>query len=425
MSKKLQSVKGMNDLLPETVAHWQYFEEVIRELAASYGYREIRFPIVEPTALFKRSVGEVTDIVEKEMYVFDDRNGESLALRPEGTAGCVRAGIQHGLLFNQIQKLWYQGPLFRYERPQKGRYRQFHQVGFECFGLKEAEADVELISMAYRLLKKLGLQDNVRLEINSLGTSEERKAYREELVTYYQQHVEQLDEDSKRRLESNPLRILDSKNSQVIEINKDAPKLLEHLGEESKAHFERVCELLTGLGIAYQVNPKLVRGLDYYCHTVFEFVTENLGAQGTVCAGGRYDGLVEQLGDKPTPAVGFALGVERMVELLAELQLLPEVAPTTDVYFVTVGEAARLAGYQLAEQLRDSQPGLKVSVNSTAGNFKKQFKRADQSGARVAVVIAEDELEKQQVAVKFLREDRQQELFDFNELAAKVVGLFS
>ncbi|MBN7818798.1 histidine--tRNA ligase [Bowmanella yangjiangensis] len=407
MSKQIQAIRGMNDCLPEQSGLWQWVEQTIREVVKSYGYQEIRTPIVESTELFKRSIGEVTDIVEKEMYTFEDRNGDSLTLRPEGTASCVRAGNEHGLLYNQQQRLWYMGPMFRHERPQKGRYRQFHQFGVETFGLPGPDIDVEVILMTARLWQKFGMADKVSLEINSLGSSEARANYRDALVAFLSQHAEQLDEDSKRRMTTNPLRVLDSKNPEVQVLLKDAPDLLDYLDEESKQHFELLCERLTQAGIQYRVNSRLVRGLDYYNRTVFEWVTDALGAQGTVCAGGRYDGLVEQLGGKGTPAVGFAMGLERLVLLLESLQLV-QLPPEVHVYLSLLGEKAEAFGLTLAESLRDAVPGIKLQTHCGGGNLKKQMKRADKSGAGIALVIGEQEVDAGVAGVKYLREDKPQ-----------------
>ncbi len=406
----LQAVRGMNDILPEQTPRWQRLENRVRDLLQSYGYREIRMPIVEKTELFKRSIGEVTDIVEKEMYTFEDRNGDSLTLRPEGTAGCVRACIEHGLLHKQTQRLWYMGPMFRHERPQKGRYRQFHQIGVEAFGMPGPDIDAELILMTARMWRALGLAD-VRLEINSLGSSEARAAYRQVLVDYLKAHYDWLDEDSQRRLESNPLRILDSKNPDMQQLIEDAPKLADHLDDESRRHFEALRGHLDAAGVSYIVNPRLVRGLDYYSRTVFEWVTDRLGAQGTVCAGGRYDGLVEWLGGRPTPAVGFAMGIERLVALL-EASETEAVALRPHAYLVLMGDAAIAAGQALAERLRDAVPGLALQVNCGGGSFKSQFKKADRSGAEVALVVGEDELAAGRMAFKPLRGDAGQEHLD-------------
>ncbi|MCW8856988.1 MAG: histidine--tRNA ligase [Kangiella sp.] len=406
MAEKIQAVRGMNDILPDSTPHWQKLESVLRQLMASYGYTEIRMPIVEKTQLFKRSIGEVTDIVEKEMYTFDDRNGDSLTLRPEGTASCVRAGVEHGLLYNQEQRLWYMGPMFRHERPQKGRYRQFHQLGVETFGVGTPDVDAELILMTARLWKMIGIHDSVHLEINSLGSNEARAEYRDKLVAFLQPIKAELDEDSQRRLETNPLRILDSKNPEVQKLVKDAPKLNEHLDEESEQHFERLCQILDTNNIPYTINTNLVRGLDYYNRTVFEWVTDKLGAQGTICAGGRYDGLTEQLGGHATPGSGFAMGLERIVALIEEMAT-EELAPA-DIYMVALGEQAELSAIQLAEQLRDQWPNIRVRMNCGAGNFKKQFKRADKSGSKIALVIGEQEVQDGTVGVKYLREHKEQ-----------------
>ena len=427
MSKSLQAIRGMNDILPEQTPLWRYFEGVVANLLDEYGYRQIRMPIVEVTELFKRSIGEVTDIVEKEMYTFDDRNGDSLTLRPEGTASCVRAVLEHGLSNNgQVQKLWYIGPMFRYERPQKGRYRQFHQIGVEVFNLAGPDIDAELIALTWRLWQRLGLRDAVTLELNSLGTSESRARYREALVTYLEARKEQLDEDSQRRLGSNPLRILDSKVPETQALLVDAPKLSDYLDDESRAHFEGLKARLDALGIRYVVNPKLVRGLDYYSKTVFEWVTDKLGAQGTVCAGGRYDGLVEQMGGRPTPGVGFAMGIERLILLLETLNLVPaEIARQIDVYFCTLGEAAELAAIRLAEQLRDQLPGLRLQVNAGGGNFKTQLKKADRSAALFALVLGEDELARQVIGFKPLRGQGEQQEIAWSALAEHLASRLS
>jgi histidyl-tRNA synthetase len=395
----------MNDITPEETPYWQQLESTIRAVLASYGYQEIRFPIVEKTELFKRSIGEVTDIVEKEMYTFEDRNGDSLTMRPEGTASCVRASIQNGLLHNQLQRLWYMGPMFRHERPQKGRYRQFHQVGVETFGMTGPDVDAELILMTARFWRQLGLE-GLELQINSLGTQESRAAYREQLVAYFSEHLDELDDDSRRRLNSNPLRILDSKNPALVELIASAPKLMEHLDAESREHFDVLCGLLDDAGVAYRVNPCLVRGLDYYSRTVFEWVTDQLGAQGTVCAGGRFDGLVEQLGGKPVPAAGFAMGLERLLELVRD-KLTPANVP--HAYLVLVGEKAQAKGLIFAEQLRNSYPKLRLMTHCGGGSFKSQFKKADKSGAQIAFVLGDDEVEQETVSVKTLRGGQGQE----------------
>jgi histidyl-tRNA synthetase len=412
----------MNDILPAQSPAWQYFEDTVRSVLDTYGFQEIRMPIVEKTELFKRSIGEVTDIVEKEMYTFDDRNGDSLTLRPEGTAGCVRACIQHGLTHNQVQRLWYSGPMFRHERPQKGRYRQFHQIGIEVFGLDGPDVDAELLMLTARLWKRLGLQQ-VSLQLNSLGTSADRAKFREALVSYLQQHREQLDEDSKRRLESNPLRILDSKSPQTQSLLEEAPRLSEYIDAESQAHFEQLCSLLDAARIPYTVNPRLVRGLDYYGRTVFEWVTDQLGAQGTVCAGGRYDVLVEQLGGRTTPAVGFAMGIERLIALLESQHVsLPDKAP--HVYIVAVGEQAQRHGLLLSEQLRDSLPTLRIMTHCGGGSFKSQFKKADRSGAHFALVLGDEELEQGRAGLKALREQTDQETVEFTVLPDRLAEIF-
>ncbi|MFO8045414.1 MAG: histidine--tRNA ligase [Halomonas sp.] len=422
--KKIQAIRGMNDLLPEHSPLWQYFEGTMRGLLARYGYAEIRTPIVEQTALFKRSIGEVTDIVEKEMYTFEDRNGDSLTLRPEGTASCVRAAMEHGLLHNQTQRLWYQGPMFRHERPQKGRYRQFHQVGVESFGLEGPDIDAEVILLSARLWRELGLMEHVTLELNSLGSSEARAAYRDTLVAYFDQHHDQLDEDSRRRLSSNPLRILDSKNPEMAAMLAQAPKLIDHLDDESLAHFKALCAMLDDAGVAYVINPRLVRGLDYYGRTVFEWTTTALGSQGTICAGGRYDGLVEQLGGKPTPAVGFAMGIERLILLLDTLALVPNAARRElDLYLLPMDDAATASALLLGERLRDELPGLRVQLHCGGGSFKSRIRKADKSGARLALLLGEDERTNGTATLKFMREDREQQSLTQGALAETLIEL--
>lgn len=410
MAKNIQAIRGMNDYLPADTAIWQRIESVLKQTLASYGYSEIRLPLVEQTPLFKRAIGEVTDVVEKEMYTFEDRNGESLTLRPEGTAGCVRAGIEHGLLYNQEQRLWYMGPMFRYERPQKGRYRQFYQMGVEVFGLQGPDIDAELIMLNARWWKALGIADHVRLELNSIGSLEARARYRDALVAFLEQHKEVLDEDCKRRMYSNPMRVLDSKNPEIQQLLNDAPQLGDYLDDESREHFSGLCALLDDAGIAYTINQRLVRGLDYYNRTVIEWVTDSLGSQGTVCGGGRYDGLVEQLGGRATPAVGFAMGMERLVLLVQAVN--PDFEPTSnvDVYVIASGQGVQSAAMQLAEKLRDEAPELRLMTNFGGGNFKKQFARADKWGARVALVLGEDEVKVGQVVIKDLRRGEQQTL---------------
>jgi histidyl-tRNA synthetase len=418
MAKNIQAVRGMKDILPDQTPLWQFLEQRVRAVLSSYAYQEVRMPIVESTDLFKRSIGEVTDIVEKEMYTFDDRNGDSLTLRPEGTAGCVRAGIENGLLHNQIQRLWYQGAMFRHERPQKGRYRQFHQIGVETFGLAGPDIDLEVLLITARIWKSIGL-DDLELQINTLGTSEERMAYRHKLVSYLEQYQDQLDEDSQRRLGSNPLRILDSKNPQMQEIISNAPALIDELGEESRQHFDWVCSGLKANGISFVINPRLVRGLDYYSRTVFEWVTDRLGAQGTVCAGGRYDALVSQLGGRETPAVGFAMGMERLVAILEE-EGKAEGLGHADVYMVLMGDKAVTEGFQIAEKLRSEIPQLGLQVNCGGGSFKSQFKKADKSGARYALVLGDDEVEKGIISLKPLRDKQDQKELPLQSLSDSI-----
>lgn len=425
MAKQIQAVRGMNDCLPGDTQVWQKVEHILRETVSSFGYQEIRFPIVESTDLFKRSIGEVTDIVEKEMYTFADRNGDNLTLRPEGTAVCVRAGNENGLLYNQEQRLWYMGPMFRHERPQKGRYRQFHQFGLETFGIASADIDAEVILLTAQLWEAFGITDHVRLELNSLGSNEARAQYRDALIAFLEQHTDVLDEDSKRRMYSNPLRVLDTKNPDVQAILVDAPKLSEHLDAESKEHFENLCERLDAAGVKYTVNEKLVRGLDYYNRTVFEWVTDSLGAQGTVCAGGRYDGLVEQLGGKSTPAVGFAMGLERLVLLLQALECVGDIRRSADVYLAAMGDKASIQAPIIASTLRRDVPGLRVMVHAGAGNFKKQLKRADKSDALVAIIIGEDELEQGVVTIKYLRERKEQVTLELEQAKTLLAELIN
>tara|TARA_R110000868_G_scaffold307426_2_gene569014 strand:- start:88304 stop:89557 length:1254 start_codon:yes stop_codon:yes gene_type:complete len=410
----------MNDLLPSESALWQYLEQTVANVVGRYGYQEIRFPIVEQTELFKRSIGEVTDIVEKEMYTFADRNDESITLRPEGTACCVRACLQHGLLDNQqVQRLWYSGPMFRYEKPQKGRLRQFHQIGVESFGMASADIDAEMIILTARLWQQLGVSDALTLQLNSIGSLAARAAYKDALVTYLNAHIEQLDEDSVKRLTTNPLRILDSKSPETQALLNDAPSLVDYLDEESKAHFAELTALLDVAGVAYTLNPRLVRGLDYYSKTVFEWVTDKLGAQGTVCAGGRYDGLVEQLGGKPVAGIGFAMGIERLCLLLEATAAIPaSINAAPDVYVVVAGDKAKLAAVALAEQLRSELPNLKLVTHCGGGSFKSQFKKADKSGAAIALVIGDDEAEQALVNVKWLRADKEQQTLAQSAVAA-------
>jgi histidyl-tRNA synthetase len=411
MAAKIQAIRGMHDVLPEQAPRWQHLEDRTRSVLECYGYREMRTPLVEVTELFKRSIGEVTDIVEKEMYSFEDRGGDMLALRPEGTASCVRAAIEHGLL-DQPQRIWYRGPMFRRERPQRGRYRQFHQIGVEVFGLDGPDIDLEVILLTRRLWQELGLTD-LRLELNSLGDSDERARYRDALVAYLQAHRDALDADSDKRLTTNPLRVLDSKHPDMQPVIAGAPSLLDFLGEASRAHFESLCAGLEAAGLGYQINPRLVRGLDYYNRTVFEWITDALGAQGTVCAGGRYDGLVAQLGGKPTPAVGFALGVERLIELIDSSGI--ETGP--DAYLVAVGERAQRQALIIAEGLRAAMPHLRLLCHCGGGSFKSQFKKADRSGARVALVLGDDELDQRSIGIKPLRDNGEQQRVALDALA--------
>lgn len=418
LSKKIQAIRGMNDCLPDVSFIWQFIENKFRTVLNSYGYNEIRMPIVEKTDLFCRSIGEVTDIVEKEMYTFPDRNDESLTLRPEGTAGCVRACIEHGLLHNQQQRLWYAGPMFRYEKPQKERYRQFNQIGVEAFGINGPDIDAEVILLSARFWKEIGIT-GLELQINSLGTNEARAEYRDVLVEYFSANKDQLDEDSCRRLETNPLRILDTKNPDMKLLVENAPVLVDYLDEESKKHFEDLLKILDENGVSYTLNPRLVRGLDYYNRTVFEWVTTKLGSQGTVCAGGRYDGLVQQIGGKPTPAVGFALGVERIIAMLNELSIqVPRNNP--DVYIVAAGEKAQPHAIYLSEQIRDNIANIKLVTNAGGGSFKSQFKKADKSGAKLAIIIGDDELDKGIYGVKPLLDNSEQVECNFVQLIEKL-----
>lgn len=415
----LQAVKGMNDLLPSESPVWQFFESKVVEVLHSYGYQEIRFPILEKTELFQRGIGEVTDIVEKEMYTFVDKGGDSLTMRPEGTASCVRACEENRLLFdraNLVQKLWYTGPMFRHERPQKGRLRQFHQIGVEVFGLQGPDIDAELLLMTARLWQELGIDDAVALQINTLGTPQSRADYRLALVAFLNQHRTELDEDSQRRIDRNPLRVLDSKDPKTQAVLDNAPTLFDHLDEESREHFDQLKSILDAIDIPYTVNPRLVRGLDYYGKTVFEWVTTQLGAQGTVCAGGRYDGLVEELGGKPTPGVGFAMGIERLILLLTELNVVPEdIFASADVYLLVAGDVLNDA-FAVAEQIRSDLPYLRVQMHCGGGSFKSQMKKADKSGADIALILGEDELKEGVISVKYLREEKPQHTVKLNEL---------
>lgn len=421
--KKIQAIRGMNDLLPQDSGVWQYVESTLSDILQRYAYQEIRFPIVEATELFKRSIGEVTDIVEKEMYTFDDRNGDSLTLRPEGTACCVRACEEHGLLYNQTQRLWYMGPMFRHERPQKGRYRQFHQLGVEAFGMQGPDIDAEILLLSARMLSELGVAEAVTLQLNSLGNAESRQAYKEALVAYLETRRDQLDEDSQRRLTTNPLRILDSKEPKTQALLNEAPVLLDYLDAESRSHFDQLKVLLDARGLGYQVNPRLVRGLDYYGKTAFEWVTDKLGSQATVCAGGRYDGLVEQLGGKPTPAVGFGLGLERLVLLLQTLDVVPQgLDQQADIYVVVAGDYANEA-LAFAEHLRDQLPFVRLMTHCGGGSIKSQMKKADKSGADIALILGEDEIREGKVTLKYLREEAQQQTLLQSEAVAFLQSL--
>ncbi|HJS90278.1 MAG TPA: histidine--tRNA ligase [Steroidobacteraceae bacterium] len=419
----IQPVRGMNDVLPAQIGAWHRLEAGARELLECYGYEEIRVPIVEHTALFKRAIGEYTDVVEKEMYTFTDQGGESLTLRPEATAGVMRALISNGMLRGHRHKLWCTGPMFRHEKPQKGRYRQFNQINVEAVGLPGPDVDAELIALSARLWRQLGIE-RVRLELNSLGTPESRRAYREKLVGYFRAHERALDADSRRRLEGNPLRILDSKNPEMREIIAGAPLLTDHLDPESRQHFDALCASLEAIGIPFRINPRLVRGLDYYSRTVFEWITDALGAQDAVCSGGRYDGLIAQLGGEPTPGVGFAMGMERVVELIVQTGQVPAARPA-DVYLVVSGARATAAGLALAERLRDELPARRFDLNLGGGNFKAQFRRADRSGAALAVILGDEELSRGVAAVKPLRHEAGQSECPLPELAAAIEAVLA
>ena len=423
MAKNIQAIRGMNDCSPTESPLWQWIEGQVRQILSSYGYSEVRMPIVESTPLFARAIGEVTDVVSKEMYTFWD-NDEQLTLRPEGTAGCVRAAIEHGWIYNNEQRLWYMGPMFRHERPQKGRYRQFHQAGVEVFGISTPEIDAELIILTARLWKALGIDQHVSLQLNSIGSLEARANYRSALVAFLENHQDLMSEEEKERLVKNPLRILDTKNQALQDVLDDAPKLLDYLDDESREHFAQLCGLLDAVGIQYEINPKLVRGLDYYNKTVFEWVTSALGAQGTVCGGGRYDGLVEQLGGHATSGVGFAMGLERLVLLVQEVNKSIPVKSAVDIYVVYQGEGTTLAAFQLAEKLRSELPHLSTMLHCSGGNFKKQFKRADKSGATLALVLGESEVQNNQVVVKHLLGAAEQQTIDVTNLIEHVKAQF-
>lgn len=415
MAKTIQAIRGMNDCSPTESPLWQWVEMQVREVLNSYGYSEVRMPIVESTPLFARAIGEVTDVVSKEMYTFWD-NDEQLTLRPEGTAGCVRAAIEHGWIYNNEQRLWYMGPMFRHERPQKGRYRQFHQAGVEVFGIANPEIDAELIILTARLWKKLGIDQHVSLQLNSIGSLESRANYRSVLVDFLENHQSLMSEEEKERLVKNPLRILDTKNQELQKVLDNAPKLLDYLDDDSRTHFAQLCALLDEVGIQYEINPKLVRGLDYYNKTVFEWVTSALGAQGTVCGGGRYDGLVEQLGGHATSGVGFAMGLERLVLLVQEVNSNIPLKSAVDIYVIHQGENTTLAALQLAEKIRSELSYLRVMLHCSGGNFKKQFKRADKSGATLALVIGESEVQNNQVVVKHLHGGVEQQTFEIGQV---------
>ena len=423
MAKNIQAIRGMNDCSPTESPLWQWIEGQVRQILSSYGYSEVRMPIVESTPLFARAIGEVTDVVSKEMYTFWD-NDEQLTLRPEGTAGCVRAAIEHGWIYNNEQRLWYMGPMFRHERPQKGRYRQFHQAGVEVFGIATPEIDAELIILTARLWKALGIEQHVSLQLNSIGSLEARANYRSALVAFLENHRDLMSEEEKERLVKNPLRILDTKNQALQDVLDGAPKLLDYLDDESREHFAQLCALLDAVGIQYEINPKLVRGLDYYNKTVFEWVTSALGAQGTVCGGGRYDGLVEQLGGHATSGVGFAMGLERLVLLVQEVNKSIPVKSAVDIYVVYQGEGTTLAAFQLAEKLRSELPHLSTMLHCSGGNFKKQFKRADKSGATLALVLGESEVQNNQVVVKHLLGAAEQQTIDVDNLIEHVKAHF-
>jgi histidyl-tRNA synthetase len=418
LSDVIQAIRGMNDVLPAEIGTWQFLEGTVRELVASYGFQEMRVPVVEETRLFKRAIGELTDVVSKEMYTFTDSGGENLTLRPEATAGIARALISNGMLRGPRHKLWCIGPMFRHEKPQKGRYRQFHQLDVEAIGFPGPDIDAELIAMTARLWRQLGIT-RVKLQLNSLGTAESRKAYRDLLVTYFRSHEERLDADSKRRLEGNPLRILDSKNPDLRDIIANAPVLTEHLDPESRAHFDALCAAVKSIGIDYVVNPRLVRGLDYYSRTVFEWTTDALGSQDAVCAGGRYDGLIAHLGGDATPAIGFAMGIERVVELLVQGQNVPA-QRTADVFVVVSGEQAAAQALKVVERLRNELPHRRFEVNLGGGKFKAQFQRADRSGAPLALILGDDELSRGVVAMKPLRQESGQSDCPIDELAARI-----
>lgn len=411
---KIQAVRGMNDLLPQQSATWLWIEKKLSDLMQRYGYQHIRMPMLEQVQLFCRSVGEVTDIVEKEMYAFEDRNGDKLALRPEGTAQCVRAGLEHGLFHNQTQRLWYYGPMFRHERPQKGRYRQFYQIGVESFGFAGPDMEAEHLAMMARFWKEIGLSNDIQLQINTLGSPNARLKYRQILTDYLTQRIDQLDEDSQRRLHKNPLRILDSKNPDMAVLLSQAPQIHDYLEASDREHFEGLCARLQTMGIEYTLNARLVRGLDYYCHTVYEWTTDKLGAQGTVCGGGRYDKLVEELGGAPTPAVGFSAGIERLISLV-ELHQQP-MAQAVDAYLVVMEERLHAQAAALAERLRTDDPTLNLILHCGEGGAKSQMKKADKSGARYALIFGESEAANQTMMIKSLREQSEQQIVTWDHI---------
>ncbi|STO63938.1 histidyl-tRNA synthetase [Haemophilus parahaemolyticus] len=423
MAKTIQAIRGMNDCSPTESPLWQWIEAKVRHVLASYGYSEVRMPIVESTPLFARAIGEVTDVVSKEMYTFWD-NDEQLTLRPEGTAGCVRAAIERGWIYNNEQRLWYMGPMFRHERPQKGRYRQFHQAGVEVFGIANPEIDAELIILTARLWKELGIDQHVSLQLNSIGSLEARSNYRSALVSFLENHQDLMSDEEKERLVKNPLRILDTKNEALQEVLNGAPKLLDYLDDESREHFSQLCSLLDAMGVKYDINPKLVRGLDYYNKTVFEWVTSALGAQGTVCGGGRYDGLVEQLGGHATQGVGFAMGLERLVLLVQEVNKEIALPQAVDLYLVYAGEGSTLNAFQVAEQIRSELPQVRVMTHCSGGKFQKQFKRADKIEAKYALVIGESEVQAKTVVVKDLRNGAEQITLSQADLIATLKTYF-
>jgi histidyl-tRNA synthetase len=425
VAKRIQAIRGMNDVVPEQTVHWQFIERILSQCLSSYGYQEIRFPLLENTQLFKRTIGDITDIVEKEMYTFADLNDDSITLRPEGTAGCVRACLEHGLLHNQQQKLWYMGPMFRHERPQKGRYRQFTQFGVEALGIPGVAIELELIAINHRLWQQLGFSDCVQLQVNTLGELSERNQYKEILVEYFKAHYSSLDKDSQTRLEKNPLRILDSKNPEMEPVIKNAPKLTDVLSPASKQHFKALCHGLEALGIPFVVNPFLVRGLDYYGHTVFEWVTRHLGSQATICAGGRYDILVEQLGGQATPAVGFALGIERIFLLMETLSALKPTEIKPSIFIIADSELTIISALQLAERIRNQYPDITVMTHTAGGSFKSQFKKADKSGARFALILGASELQQDKVTFKDLRKESEQQTISMDTLGELLKSIFN